>query len=1603
MTRHDHDDRDARGAGDDTQRGELDALLRQWHDDSARRADAAWAGVERAIGAAGGQDAKGAPPRTATARPSGAASARASIGAVLVSLARRPALRAAAAIVLLVLVATVLVPRTGAPALGETILVPNAGRLEALDEEGNLVGPCALKHTDVDVEVSGPFARVTVRQDYHNPYQRKIEARYTFPLSHRGAVDRMTMVVGDRVVVGEVREREEAQRIYRAAREQGYVASLLEQERPNIFTQSVANIEPGAEISIEISYVELLAAVEGEFRFQFPMTVAPRYIPGYTLPREDPRAVPAGFEPREGVTLLGPAKITAIAPQGETAETETASDDNETITAKSLTRRLHAARPLRIRRSSSAEVSALTAGPTHMFEVEYADGAKERGRIFAGGLCELNGRWCVLAPAAGSDPVTGFSGDTDEVPDASRITPMPVLPGERAGHDISVAVTIDTGGPAITGWQSELHRLAERRDAAEEPRPGHLHVALESAKEIPNRDFLLRWTIDESEIQEAHFVHRSAPREDVPGRAVGAPVPDPHGYFTLMLRPPARVADEDVRGRELIFVMDSSGSMEGFPIEKAQAVMKRAIEAMRPQDLFNVITFNNETDCLWTEPRPANEVNRAAAIAYVLGRQGGGGTEMKKAVLAALQPSAGVKSAPLTPDELANTPADGRTVAVLCPLSKVHAGEDGTIWLQVLDDVRLRLSADVLAELLALPVRDDRTVELRGTWALAGGQRVLAVDTIGDGTGAGRLRCVYFLSDGEVGNDDAIVEAVRTHTRQTRVFTMAIGNGPNRSLLDAMAKAGRGAADYITLEGDADAAVATFVRRLATPVLTDIELVFDGVEVVDVIPALDEIVDLYDEKPLVVHGRYAKPGAGTLTVRGITGAGPYERVIDLELPAVDASNDVIATHWARAKVDEHMARGDRDAVIALGIAHHLLTQYTSFVAVEKSRVTVGGRPMLVAVPIEMPEGQSWEGTFGRQRRLQLHALDDARTEDLAALAQAIGARRERAIELQAAAMAVEGEQLIERAEKLLDRQDYDGAQQAALSAKIVAERGRSQLDTDEFRKLTGEADVKLAAIDKARESDPIELKRELAAAEQRDGVIRDTRDITQRLERIRELQIELRYEEARDVVDEILFLDEHNTAGIVLRDALANAAPTRSRFNLSEGGVTRGLEAAGVAGEVNGAFQPIIDSERDVARLSADQYFAGGQVTAGEPIAAYKVVAGVPITTGTPADRPHQRAFFANEAGAERHGYRSVSADQTLAFGAQLREAAVDQFYYTPDLLGDTPQLGAMFQIDGKQPVYPEDWPQLSLMRFGDTGEQEAEDDLAVGRLIEDAKVPVYFTDNTLQEIVSFFTQVTGVPFFADWKSLETIGVRPESTVSLEIEEAAIGTALDRVLEQLGDEVDRPRYVVSGGTVVITTDAAARAAAQRSPVHGLAATLGLGGDVGLEGADVLLALAARMVAQDAFDGARVVVTDVLAKTPAHADAVAMRDALDDETIDDAARKTRIAEIADRVRQRLDAQIQAWERTAHLKQVLDEKLWPVALEPADHAENVWVSILLAERGDDAIAALENAGVEILGRAKTHPIVIGAVAPAQLGDVAMREGVRRIEPFVSSPGR
>src|SRR5262247_3502039 len=134
-----------------------------------------------------------------------------------------------------------------------------------------------LKDTRVQIDVSGVIADVEVRQTYRNEGFRPINARYIFPASTRAAVYSMRMRIGDQVVVAKIKEREKAQQEFEKAKQEGKSASLLEQNRPNVFSMSLANVMPGDQVEIELRYTELLIPTDGIYEVVFPTVVGPRY------------------------------------------------------------------------------------------------------------------------------------------------------------------------------------------------------------------------------------------------------------------------------------------------------------------------------------------------------------------------------------------------------------------------------------------------------------------------------------------------------------------------------------------------------------------------------------------------------------------------------------------------------------------------------------------------------------------------------------------------------------------------------------------------------------------------------------------------------------------------------------------------------------------------------------------------------------------------------------------------------------------------------------------------------------------------------------------------------------------------------------------------------------------------------------------------------------------------------------------------------------------------------------------------------------------------------------------------------------------------------
>jgi Ca-activated chloride channel family protein len=354
--------------------------------------------------------------------------------------------------------------------------------------------PLPLEHTDVKARVSGFISSVDVVQRYRNPYDTKIEAVYIFPLPENSAVTDFVMTIGERRIRGMIRERQEAETLYQEAKKQGLRAALLTQERPNIFTQKVANLEPGKKIEVKISYFNPLPYLDGEYEFVFPMVVGPRFNP-----------------------------------PGST------------------------------------------------------DGV---------GAVRLGGQ--------------GISGQKTEV--------QYLKPDQRSGHEISLSVDIDAG-MKIENVYSRSHLISVERTS-----DSRTVVSLQKNDAIPNKDFVLRCRVAGERLKTAMLVDRG----------------EKGNAFALVIQPPAKLSDVPRMPREMVFVLDCSGSMSGAPITKVKQAAKRCIMKLDENDTFQVIRFSDSSSQFSGNPVPATNVNVKKALRYIDHLSEGGGTMMIEGIKAAL-------------------------------------------------------------------------------------------------------------------------------------------------------------------------------------------------------------------------------------------------------------------------------------------------------------------------------------------------------------------------------------------------------------------------------------------------------------------------------------------------------------------------------------------------------------------------------------------------------------------------------------------------------------------------------------------------------------------------------------------------------------------------------------------------------------------------------------------------------------------------------------------------------------------------------------------------------------------------------------------------------
>lgn len=381
------------------------------------------------------------------------------------------------------------------------------GSVWLLPENGTYIEAMQMQ-TDVDFKITGPVARARVKQQFINNSAFWAEGIYVFPLPEKAAVDQFKMIIGDRVIEGQVKKRAIAKATYLQAKSAGKKTSLIEQQRPNVFTTSLANIAPGEDITIEFEYQQTLDYKDGNYRLRYPMVVGPRYHAS-SSPMSNINK--HGNSPEEGASNTSNTNITSVY-----TETDTTKNTNN---------------PTRIHILLDAGVS----------------------------LAELASSY----------------------------------------HKIHIMQTGDT----------------------------RYSISTHGENIIANRDFELVWKPELNNVPQFSAFNETAHNEGTENES----------YTMVTLLPPdLNYLEQKVQARDVIFVLDTSGSMSGTSIEQAKASLITALDGLSSIDRFNIIWFNNETSSMFPESVPADKHYKNYATLFIEQLQAGGGTEMLPALELAL-------------------------------------------------------------------------------------------------------------------------------------------------------------------------------------------------------------------------------------------------------------------------------------------------------------------------------------------------------------------------------------------------------------------------------------------------------------------------------------------------------------------------------------------------------------------------------------------------------------------------------------------------------------------------------------------------------------------------------------------------------------------------------------------------------------------------------------------------------------------------------------------------------------------------------------------------------------------------------------------------------
>jgi len=568
-----------------------------------------------------------------------------------------------------------------------------------------------LKSSNTEATIAGTIAHVRVTQVYQNKGALPIEAKYVFPLSTQAAVHKMHMIIDERLVVAKIFEKQEAQKVYDAALEEGKRAAKLDQERPNVFQMNVGNIMPGDEITIDIYYTEILVPVNGEYQFVAPAVVGPRFT-------------------------------------GES----TTSEEN--------------------------------------FHMPYT----------AKGIAD--------------------------------------------SFNFDMSVTLNAG-MIIQHINSTSHRVTINHPDAKTA-----EVFLSEGNENPsNRDFILKYNLRGNKIQTGMLLFEGEEEK----------------FFTYQMEPNKNVVVEDIAAREYLFIVDVSGSMNGYPLEVSRKLMRNLLCNLRMSDTFNVQLFASSSTIFNPTPVESTEQNIEAAIRFLSEGQGGGGTQL---------------------------------------LSALH-------------------------EAYKLPRKEMNVA-----------------------------RSMVIITDGYISVEKEAFELIGNNLDEANVFTFGIGSSVNRYLIEGMAKVSNSESFIATTSEEAVEVAEDFAKYIAIPLLTRVKIESKGFDMYDL--AQKSIPDVFAARPVVIHGKYRGKAEGKIIVTGYQGKKRFRQVYNVAEGQLSKQNKALGYLWARKKIAElddynNLFNEDvKDEVVALGLKYNLLTNYTSFVAVDEAVVNEDGTLIKMKQLLPMP-------------------------------------------------------------------------------------------------------------------------------------------------------------------------------------------------------------------------------------------------------------------------------------------------------------------------------------------------------------------------------------------------------------------------------------------------------------------------------------------------------------------------------------------------------------------------------------------------------------------------------------------------------------------------